>query len=305
MKTENQELSKTKQVASKTIYAAFTILKQEGGQLPGKEVIERIRNAVEFTDWEKEIYEKTGNVRWESIFLFYTVDSIKAGFLRKNKGIWYLTEEGEKAIKLGPVKLLETASEAYWKWSADNKARKQEVDKEELEIDVKEEQLQRANLYQLEEQATSGIKDFINKKNPYEFQDMVAALLKAMDYHIPYVSPKGKDGGLDIVAFRDPLGALEPRIKIQVKHRPSSAIPVDDIRSLMGLLNKDGDIGLFVTSGRFTPDAEKTARTSHVHVHLIDINTFIELWQKNYVKLSDEEKNMLPLQAIYFLGSND
>ncbi len=38
--------------------------------------------------------------------------------------------------------------------------------------------------------------------NPYEFQDLVAALLKAMGYHVNYVSPPGPDRGLDIVADR-------------------------------------------------------------------------------------------------------
>lgn len=133
---------------------------------------------------------------------------------------------------------------------------------------------------------------------------MVAALLKAMDYHTPFISPKGRDGGLDIVAFSDPLGAIPPRIKVQVKHKPTSSIPPSDIRSLMGLL-KTGDIGLFVTSGYFSSEAERTAREAQVHVRLIDIDSFIDLWQEFYNKLSDEEKNILPLFPIYFLGSNE
>ncbi len=135
-------------------------------------------------------------------------------------------------------------------------------------IESGQEQLQKANLDQLEELAMQGIKEYINNKNPYEFQDIVAALLRAMKYYTPFISPKGRDGGLDIVAYQDPLGAKSPRIKIQVKHRPDTAISVDEIRSLIGLLNKEGDIGLFVTSGRFTNEAERFARDSHVHVKL-------------------------------------
>jgi restriction system protein len=108
--------------------------------------------------------------------------------------------------------------------------------------------------------------------NPYEFQYLVAALLRAMGYFTPYVSPKGRDGGIDIIAYQDPLGANVPRIKTQVKHRPDAAIPVEDIRGLSGLLNQDGDIGLFVTSGRFTSEADRFARDSHKHVKLIDMD---------------------------------
>jgi len=160
-------------------------------------------------------------------------------------------------------------------------------------------------LDQLEEMAFTQLKGFVVAKNPYEFQDLVAALLRAMGYHTPFISPRGRDGGLDIVAYLDPLGVKSPRIKIQVKHRPDASISVDEIRSLIGLLNKDGDIGLFVTSGRFTADAEKFSRDSHIHVKLLDFENFIYLWQENYTKLTDEEKNMLPLHPVYFLGTTE
>jgi restriction system protein len=108
MEKQLESLSKSRRVAAKTIYEAFKILKAEGGQLRGKQVIDKIRERIEFNDWEKARFEKTGYVRWESILHFYTIGCIKAGYLKKNKGVWYLTDEGEDAIKLGPVKLLET-----------------------------------------------------------------------------------------------------------------------------------------------------------------------------------------------------
>lgn len=309
MDKELEKLAPSKQSASKTMFAAFKILSEAGGQLPGKQVIDRIREGVELNDWEKQVYEKTGYVRWESILHFYTIDGIKAGFLRKNKGIWYLTEEGEKSIKLGPTKLLETASRLYRTWAADNRELKpkkgKEPEDEPIELEENKTQTQKANLDLLEGQAIAGIKDFVRSKNAYEFQDIVAALLRAMNYHTPFISPKGKDGGLDIVAYNDPLGATTPRLKVQVKHRPDAAVPVEDIRSLTGLLNKDGDIGLFVTSGTFTSESERSARESHRHIKLLDINNFIELWQKFYNKMTDDDKNLLPLHSIYFLGSND
>ena len=309
MDKELDKLAPSKRSAAKTIFATFKILKEAGWQLSGKQVIDKIRDSVEMTDWEKQVYEKTGYVRWESILHFYTIDCLKAGFLRKNKGIWYLTEEGEKAIKLGPAKLLETASQLYRSWAVDKKDSKSPKEKpsddEPTELEENKTQTQKANLDLLEEQAISGIKDFIRSKNAYEFQDIVAALLRAMGYYTPFISPKGKDGGLDIVAFNDPLGATAPRIKVQVKHRPDATVPVDDIRSLTGLLNKDGDIGLFVTSGYFTSESERSARESHRHIKLLDIDNFIALWQEFYNKLTDDDKNLLPLHSIYFLGSND
>jgi len=284
------------------------ILKAAGGHLPGREVINKVRETVSFTEWEKQILEKTGYVRWESILHFFTVDCTKAGYLRKNKGVWYLTEEGDKAMALGPTKLLDSATKGYRQWVAENKQIKIENSSNQsspIESEENAKQEQKATLEIVVEQAIAGIKEFIKAKNPYEFQDLVAALLRAMKYYTPFISPKGKDGGLDIVAYTDPLGAVGPRLKVQVKHRPDSSIPVDDIRSLTGLLNKDGDVGLFVTSGYFTSESERSARDSHRHIRLIDIDTFIALWQEFYPFMKDEDKNMLPLQSIYFLGSNE
>lgn len=299
-----KELSPSRALATKVIFQAFKILKAEGGQLPGKEVVDKIRKQTDFTDWDKTVYEKTGYVRWESILHFFTIDCIKAGYMRKSKGVWYLTPEGEEAMKLGDVAMLDSATNLYRKWAADNKP-KESSEKEDEEIEAKIEHTQKVNLDQLEEQAIDGIKQFIISKGAYEFQDLVAALLRAMGYYTPFVSPKGKDGGIDIIAYQDPLGIKTPRIKVQVKHYPDTPIPADTIRSLKGLINSGEEVGLFVTSGRFSNEAERFAREANVHIKLINGEDLISLWQEFYNKMNDEEKNLLPLHPIYFLGSNE
>ncbi|HNG97047.1 MAG TPA: restriction endonuclease [Candidatus Absconditabacterales bacterium] len=300
-------MSPSKQTAAKTLFAAFTILKEAGGELSSKEITERVGQTVQFNERELQTYEKTGYVRRTSLLHFFSVDCIKAGFLIKRKGIWYLTEEGEKAMKEGPEKLLERANAGYKEWSKNKKKdTESNIDHDMVdELEKNESQFHVADLSQLEEKALEGLRNHVIKKNPYEFQDLSASLLKAMGYHVPYISPKGKDGGIDIIAYQDPLGARPPRIKIQVKHRPESNISIDEVQRLSGLLNKDGDIGIIITSGGFTNDAKTTARNSHVHIELIDFERFMELWKTYYDKLSDEEKNQLPLQPIYFLGSNE
>ena len=89
---------------------------------------------------------------------------------------------------------------------------------------------------QIEQIADDGLRTHILAKNPYEFQDLVAALLRGMGYYTPFVAPRGKDGGIDIIVYRDPLGAASPRIKVQVRHRPETAAGVKELRELMGIL---------------------------------------------------------------------
>ena len=232
---------------------------------------------------------------------------MKAGYLRKSKGVWILTNEGEEAIKLGAEELLSTATKIYREWDAKRKKEESELETEDdiEEIKTDKGQAQQARIDQLEENAISGIRDFILRKNPYEFQDLVASLLNAMGYHISEIAKRGPDGGIDIIAYNDPLGTTQPRIIVQVKHKPTTNISSDEIQKLAGTLKRTTDVGIFVTSGDFSKPAEKEARNSREHIELIGFDRFVSLWTEYYYKLNDEQKNMLPLHPIYFLGSNE
>ena len=122
-----------------------------------------------------------------------------------------------------------------------------------------------------------------------------------MGYYTPFIAPKGKDGGIDIIAYQDPLGTTQPQLKVQVKHYPKNPISVDVVRSLGGILVKEGEVGLLVTSGSFTNDAKKEARNYHRRLRLIDIDEFIELWIRYYNKMTEADRMLLPITPIYFI----
>jgi restriction system protein len=294
-----EKLSRSRELAANVIFAALQILKEEGGQAPGRDVIKAVEKRITLDEWAKATYEKSGYVRWQSILHFFSIDCIKAGFLIKKKGVWYLTPEGEAALKLGEIGLLNAATAAYRRWKGKNQPQPSGEENYDSEVGEEGQQEQEATIHEIEQQAIEGLKKQINLKNAYEFQELVASLLRGMGYYTPFVAPKGKDGGVDVIAYRDPLGTISPRIKVQIKHRDSSAT-VQEVRQLMGLLQKDGDVGMFVSSSGFTSDAKNTARGSHVHVELVDVDRFIALWQEFYPKLTDEDKNILPLVPIYF-----
>ena len=154
---------------------------------------------------------------------------------------------------------------------------------------------------QSEEQAWAEISSYLTAMQPYVFQELVADLLRAMDYHIVWVAPPGKDGGVDVVASPDPLGTRPPRIKVQVK-RTKDAVRVEVLRAFLAMLG-DGDVGLFVSAGGFTKDAEDLARTQEKRrVTLIDLEKLFDLWVEHYDKLTDEARTRLPLRPIYFLA---
>src|SRR4029453_4955915 len=105
----------------------------------------------------------------------------------------------------------------------------------------------------------------------------------------------------DILAASDPLGTRPPRIKVQVK-RQAQAINVDGLRSFLALLG-DGDVGIFVSVGGFTKDAEGEARTQEKRkITLLDNEDLFYLWVKYHDKLSDQDRRRLPLRPVHFLA---
>lgn len=282
------------------MHQALLVLKEHGGSLQSKEVMRVLSERLRLNEYELARYEKSGYVRWESVLHFYSIGLKKAGWLRKQKGYWVITPEGEEAVKLLPLDLYNKANVAYAEW---RKANPKESEPEES-LEPTEITANSITLEQAESNATAGIEAYIRNLNAYEFQDLVAALLRAMGFHIPFVAPKGKDGGVDIVAYKDPLGAQPPRIKVQVKHRQEKCGP-QTVRELLGVIRKEGEVGLIVSSGGFTTDAIVEMQKSPVHIEAIDLSNLISLWQEHYGKLDEEDKKLLPLRSIAFLDEEE
>ena len=118
---------------------------------------------------------------------------------------------------------------------------------------------------QAEASAREEIKDYIQALNPYEFQDLVAALLRGMGYYTPFVASQGPDGGIDVLAYKDPIGAEGVKIKVQVKHRKDTKVTNQEISALNGLL-RNREVGLIVSSGGFSQAALREMRTSNNHI---------------------------------------
>jgi len=296
-----EHVGRTKATATKTLYAVMKEISRRGGSMPAKELYPFVEANVKLTEWELEPAGKNKYIRWTNSFQFYSINYAKAGLIVKQKGMWYLTPEGEAALKLSPEEVMEKGEVAYREWRKLN-PREDKRDEEPTDENAERDRAEELNL--LESDAREGIRQFIVSKSPYEFQDMVAALLRAMGYHTPFIAPKGKDGGIDIIAYLDPLGAQTPRIKVQVKHKPDTAIGASEVRALSGIL-KAGDIALFVTSGTYSADARNAASGNDKFIRLIDGNDFIDMWQEYYDKMTDDDKNMLPLKRIAFLGNNE
>ena len=82
------------------------------------------------------------------------------------------------------------------------------------------------------EKSEQFIEDQIVRLGPYQMQDLIAGILRAMGYRTRVAKP-GPDRGVDIFASPDGLGLAEPRIFVEVKHR-AGTIGAPAVRAFMG-----------------------------------------------------------------------
>jgi restriction system protein len=279
----------------------FQLLIDRPEGMRASEALTTLANAVDMTEYEAGDYESGGR-RFEKIVRFATVDCVKAGWLVKHKGLWTVTETGAAAYAAiqNPEAFYREAVRRYQKW------RKAQPD---VQADATpEEAVEKSaaiTLEEAEEWANREIEEFLAEMPPYEFQTLIGELLTAMGYHVGWEAPPGKDGGVDLLAFNDPLGTRPPRIKVQVKRNANSArIDVSGLRSFMAVLG-EGDVGLFVAMSGFTKDAELEARQSHRRITLIDTTQLVELWTAHHAKLADTARRRFPLKPVWFLAGEE
>lgn len=294
----------TKARTGQFVRKLFEILLAQPDGMRAADALAALSKAVHLTDYEAGEYDSGGR-RFEKIVRFATVDCVKAGWLLKEKGIWSVTDQGEQAFRTirDPEQFYREAVKLYWKWKKAQPVPKDVGSDEDIEEAA--EKSASITLEKAEEAAWGEIEAYLAGMNEYDFQKLVGNLLTAMDYHVGWIAPPGKDGGVDLIAFTDPLGTRMPRIKVQVKRNlKSSKIDVIGLRSFLAVLGND-DVGLFVALSGFTKSAEAEARLAQHRVTLLDTAALLELWTSHYAKLDDIARRRLPLRPVWFLAGED
>lgn len=271
------------------------ILRDHPEGLHWKDLFAELDALLPANDFENGSYESSGKRRRPYIVRFSTIALVKAGWLFRDKGFWTITEEGKEALikYKTPDEIQKQAGLLYNEWRA-GQPEDQTDQFQNREIEMV------ASIEEAEDNAMAIISQYLGSMDPYQFQNLIGALLEGMNYHVSWISPPGKDGGMDIVAFQDPLGATGRRIKVQVKRR-ADKVGAESLRSFLGVLAED-DIGLYVCTGGFSPDAERTARESETkRLTLFDAKGLFALWVEYYGKLQPASRALMPLKPIYHL----
>lgn len=273
----------------------FEILLPVSDGLPASTALARLEASVDLTQREAADYpNRPGVRRFEKEVRFTTIPFVKSGWLRKEKGVWSISPEGEAAYRqyLDPTAFLREAVSRYRAWRAAQPDGQDEDDEATAQAV--------GTLDEAEDEASAAIRDYLQKMGEYEFQDLIAALLEGLGYSVLWVAPRGPDQGIDILATTDPLGVERPRLKVQVK-RHADPVPVDTVRAFQAVLG-DHDVGIFVNTGGFTSGAASEARGHSQHpITLLDSDDIVRLWIDHQTELTHEQRELLPLKAVFYL----
>lgn len=295
-----KELTATNRRDADILLAVLKLIDSNGGSMRHADIKNEFPNVYPLTEKDREP-KNTWKEFWHSLLgMVGGIELKQVGILDIKKGVWSLTELGKAHLNDTPEQFYEAYHSPYMELV---KQRSKPHGVSEKPVDIVEANAT-SDIETLQSGARDGIRQFIIKKDPYQFQNLIAALLRGMGYYIPYIASKGRDGGIDIIAYPDPLGAKGGHIKVQVKHQPNATQTVDVIRSLSGILSKSDDVGIFATSGRFTNECYFETRRGHKPMRLIDMEELIDLWIQFYPNMSDEDKAELPIAPVYYLNND-
>ncbi|HXB63366.1 MAG TPA: restriction endonuclease [Solirubrobacteraceae bacterium] len=282
------------------VQGVFAVLMDKADGLPAAQVLKAVEQLVPPTEFERETYPRNPSVRrYEKTIRFATITSVKAGWLVKSGGSWSLTDEGRRAYQSfsDPEAFEREAVRGYRAWEKERQPQQAEIEEASEVVDST------GTLEEAQDSAWAEIRAYLTTMPPYDFQRLVGALLKAMDYYVDWIAPPGPDGGIDLIAHTDPLGTTGPRIKVQVKRRDTEKVSAESLRAFMAVLG-DQDVGIYISAAGFSSQAEREARSQEKRrLKLIDLERFVELWVQHMQGLPDPDRRRLPLKPVYFLAS--
>ena len=212
----------------------FVRLWQESAGLPVGDILAHIPQATPLTEYEREDFPSTHTPMYARVIRLATTPFARAGWLVKNKGRWFLTDEGKRACKsfASADAFYQEAGRIFDEWQQNRS----------LQALVTEE---------AEEKAWEQIQRYLQEMRPYEFQGLVEELLVAMGYHLAWAAPPEKDRGfVNFVVYSDPLGLSIPRMKVHVLHSGQPVL-LEGLKAFLFVLGPE-DAGIFISSGGFT-----------------------------------------------------
>jgi restriction system protein len=247
-------------------------LRAVGGSAKPKEVSEWIARELKLDPLIVESNLKSGANRFHNQVQWARQYLVWQGLIDDGtRGVWKLTPLGWK------TQLNETASrEIFLDRVRINQAlRKPEASSAGMP-DVEPDQAESLPADELDEQS---LLDVLKTLPPYGFELLCGRLLREHSFEDVEVTQRSRDGGIDGYGLLRLSPFVSVRVAFQAK-RFSDVVGRRDVGEFRNALLGRAEKGVFITTGRFTADAEsEAARDGVIPIELIDGERLVDLFQ--------------------------
>lgn len=256
-------------------------LRELGDSGSPHEVSDLIAKNQNISDEKKEELMESGTPRFHNQVCWARQYLVWEGYLSSEKrGIWQLTSKGRE------TKLTEAdGREIFRKWVAIHTAERKErqgVSKKTENTDIEEVEDEKI-IENTELSYREGLLSVLRKISPDGFEKLCKYILRVYGFENLYVTPKGKDGGIDGFGTLQLNPFVSFKVIFQCKRYQGtvSRAMVGDLRNAMiGRADK----GIMITTGNFSEDAKREAvRDGAPPIELIDAEMLMDMMEKQEI----------------------
>lgn len=273
------------------MYHSFLQSLSDGEEHPYSDVKKKVIEDFKLTDTELAELMPSGKqpvfsnrIGWCRTYLK------KAGLIESpTKAHFMITKSGREVLKSGREITNETLREfpSFVKF-IDSDTKKNKDSSEEKES-LNNDETPQETLERVYGELNNVLKDElltrIHEKSPDFFEKMVVELMEKMGYGRGQITQKSRDEGIDGMVYQDKLGF--DVIYIQAKRYDlEKTVGRPELQKFGGAIPEKNVKGLFVTTGRFSQDAQKYANDRHII--LIDGQRLAELMIEHDFGVSTE-----------------
>lgn len=175
-----------------------------------------------------------------------------------------------------------------------------EPEKVETDAKIETESIASVEPVELEELSYDQIAKFIERNfKGHEMERIIEGILKAKGFTV-FHSPKGPDGGVDLLVGGEPYGFGSPRICVQVK-ATKSPVEREVLDRLIGVMDiHNADLGILASWGGFKRTIKEAQH--FFKVRLWNRDDIIRELLDNYEKLDENLRSELPFKRIWIIA---
>lgn len=247
------------------LWPTLKALEVKGGSASIQELSEQIASDMKLSDEILDVSHKEGGTQSEFEFRSAWARTAlkKIGAVENpSKGVWTITKQGRQIQGENEVRNL---NREWWKAYQAQKAKDFVVPPDSEPADEND-----AENVDLDESAwREKLLNIIRGIEPDAFERLCQRVLRESDFTKVEVTGKSGDGGIDGAGVLR-VNLLSFHVRFQCK-RYKEAVGAGAIRDFRGAMVGRADKGLFITTGRFTREAEREAvRDGAPAIDLID-----------------------------------